>query len=87
MRKFTINQEELSFEKLNQKIREINDTIEESFSIQYLDQDGDKVTIRSTEELTNALHDQVCKLFIDFISLRPFICYGQIFLLKSPYLL
>ena len=59
MRKFSINQKELSYEKLHKKIREINDTIEESFSVQYLDQDGDKVTVRSTEELTNALNDQV----------------------------
>ena len=45
---------------MTKKIREIyNDTIEECFSVQYLDQEGDKVTFRSTEELNNALNDQV----------------------------
>lgn len=60
VRKFSVNREKLTYDNLTQKIREIyNDTIEECFSVQYLDQDGDKVTLRSTEELTNALNDQV----------------------------
>jgi len=60
VRKFSVNREELTYDNLTKKIREIyNDTIEECFSVQYLDQDGDKVTFRSTEELNNALNDQV----------------------------
>ena len=60
VRKFSANREELTYDNLTKKIREIyNDTIEECFSVQYLDQDGDKVTFRSTEELNNALNDQV----------------------------
>ena len=60
MRKFSANREELTYDNLTKKIREIyNDTIEECFSVQYLDQEGDKVTFRSTEELNNALNDQV----------------------------
>ena len=59
MRKFSANKEDLTYDKMTKKICEINDTIGESFSIQYLDQDGDKVTVRSSEELINALSDQV----------------------------
>ena len=60
VRKFSVNREELTYDNLTKKIREIyNDTIEECFSVQYLDQEGDKVTFRSTEELNNALNDQV----------------------------
>ena len=61
VRKFSVNRQELTFDNFQRKIRQINDTIsEESFSsVQYLDQDGDKVTVTSTEELNNALNDQV----------------------------
>ena len=60
VRKFSVNRPELTYDNFHRKIRQINDTIsEESFSVQYLDQDGDKVTVTSTEELNNALNDQV----------------------------
>ena len=61
VRKFSVNRPELTYDNFQRKIRQINDTIsEESFSsVQYLDQDGDKVTVTSTEELNNALNDQV----------------------------
>ena len=72
VRKFSANREELTYDNLTKKIREIyNDTIEECFSVQYLDQEGDKVTFRSTEELNNALNDQVRQTFhIQGISLQ-----------------
>ena len=65
VRKFSANREELTYDNLTKKIREIyNDTIEECFSVQYLDQEGDKVTFRSTEELNNALNDQVKSFYV-----------------------
>ena len=76
VRKFSANREELTYDNLTKKIREIyNDTIEECFSVQYLDQEGDKVTFRSTEELNNALNDQVKLLaevfyYVNYVNLN-----------------
>ena len=76
VRKFSVNREKLTYDNLTNKIREIyNDTIEECFSVQYLDQEGDKVTFRSTEELNNALNDQVKLLaevfyYVNYVNLN-----------------
>ena len=58
VRKLILNSSEITFEKLISKIQELQD-ISESVTVQYLDQDGDKVTVATTEELINALSEQV----------------------------
>lgn len=59
VRKLILNSSEITFEKLLSKIQELQDISEESATVQYLDQDGDKVTVATTEELLNALSEQV----------------------------
>jgi hypothetical protein len=53
---------QLSLETVVNKIDQLSILgLEPDFTIQYCDQDGDKVTIGNTEELQNALNDQVNK--------------------------
>ena len=62
VRKLILNSSEITFEKLVCKIQELQEISfhgEESVTVQYLDQDGDKVTVATTEELINALSEQV----------------------------
>jgi len=61
VRKLILNSSEITFEKLVCKIQELQEISfqgEESVTVQYLDQDGDKVTVATTEELINALSEQ-----------------------------
>ena len=60
VRKLILDSSEITFDKFYAKIQDLKEISGEVVTVQYLDQDGDKVTVASNEELIEALTDQVC---------------------------
>ena len=66
VRKITLN--EITIDNLLAKIQESKEIFGETVTVQYLDQDGDKVTVATTDELVNAITDQVSQFDISYRS-------------------
>ena len=59
VRKIALDKDDLTLDRFSQRIKEIHPDVSDPFSIQYVDQDGDRVSVHSSDELSNAFTDQV----------------------------
>ena len=71
MKRFTYKLGEINFAKINEKCRSIfNLSDTDRICIKYLDQENDWVTIKTTEELSDAIKEQIKGLNRNYICLK-----------------